>query len=106
MSEIDSQDQHRINEEPNSNLQEDMASSSSQEEASKSSALISAASSTEDEISEASEMVIASRQTQHGQRKSLLKRIWSIFSIFGFLFHSSSNEDFEKRLQNLSKEEA
>lgn len=85
-----------------------MASSSSEEEASKSSALKSGASSTEDEISksEASEMVVTSRQTEHEQRKSFLRRIWGIFSIFGFLFSSSSNEDFEKKLQHLSKEEA
>lgn len=83
-----------------------MASSSSEEQESTSSALKPIASSTEDEISksEGSEMVVTSRE--HKQRKSFLRRIWGVFSIFGFLFSSSNNEDFEKKLQHLSKEEA
>lgn len=84
-----------------------MASSSSEDERSKSDALQSAASSTEDQLnkSDASE-VVTSRQTEHKPKRSFLGRIWSTFSIFGHLFYSSSNEDFEKKLKHLSKEEA
>lgn len=79
-----------------------MASSSSEVEASKSSALEPVGSSTEDETSKSgkSESVVTSRQVKQEQKRSLVKRVW------GLLFHSGSNEDFEKRLQHLSKEEA
>ncbi|KAI5072479.1 hypothetical protein GOP47_0013024 [Adiantum capillus-veneris] len=85
-----------------------MASSSSEDESSKSSAAGPAASSTEDETSKSGkpDSVGTSRQSQQEAKRSLLGKFWSGFSILGFLFHTSSNEDFEKRLQHLSKEEA
>lgn len=84
-----------------------MASSSSEDESSKSDALKSAASSTEDQLNKSDTTeVVTSRQTEHKPKRSFLGRIWSSFSIFGRLFYSSSNEDFEKKLKHLSKEEA
>lgn len=80
-----------------------MASSSSEEGAS-----TPGASTTQDGTSksEASEPAVTSRQFEHVQKGSFLRRIWGIFSAFGFLFSSSSDDDFEKKLQHLSKEEA
>ncbi|MCO5599263.1 hypothetical protein L7F22_053364 [Adiantum nelumboides] len=85
-----------------------MASSSSEDESSKSSAVGPAASSSEDQISksEKSDLVGTSRRTTQEEKRNFLGKIWSGFSILGFLFQTSGNEDFEKRLQHLSKEEA
>lgn len=45
-------------------------------------------------------------EAEHIPRKSVIRRIWNSFSILGHLFYKTSKEDFEKRLQHLSKEEA
>ncbi|MCO5588610.1 hypothetical protein L7F22_042567 [Adiantum nelumboides] len=85
-----------------------MASSSSEDESSKSSAVGPVASSSEDQTSksEKSDLVGTSRRTKQEEKRNILGKIWSSFSVLGFLFQTSSNEDFEKRLQHLSKEEA
>ncbi|CAM6098364.1 unnamed protein product [Calypogeia fissa] len=39
------------------------------------------------------------------QQKGMVRRIWSAMGLVGHLFFRNSKEDFEKRLQHLSKEE-
>eukprot|EP00250_Pteridium_aquilinum_P034836 c8185_g1_i1 orf=443-1612(-) len=55
------------------------------------------------EDSSKKEAAVSTKELDSKSRKNLLRRS---FSILGHLFHRTSREDFERTLQNLSKEEA
>ena len=63
-------------------------------------------SSIKDQNNESNLMEVTSREAVHKPQKRLLGRIWNAFSLVGSLFYRSHNEDFGKKLEHLSKEEA
>ena len=63
-------------------------------------------SSIKDQNDESNLIEVTSREAVHKPQKRLLGRIWNAFSLVGSLFYRSHNEDFGKKLEHLSKEEA